>query len=261
MNYHGTESIYIYTTGEHANTLTGGSLKRMWTYTTDETDDEHDNPGGRPRLLAKFGDRFLPVSQRAGRRYIVVGDAAAPQPQPARPATVEAAVAEMVALGKANKPELAERLLAAASLVRAGNVTLTDEAAAAVGPYQVTAGGCTCADFKYRGGWCKHRLSVRMARHLVANGYDLPVFRITPRMPQISAANQALINSGKVIDDAGRERRAYARSDHGARTAALRALGNGARSLPADLARRVGIGPDMSCEIRDANEEAVCDGR
>lgn len=244
MNYHGTESIYIYAL--RGNALTGGGVKQMWTYTTDET----DSAGGRPQLLAKFGDRFLPVMQRAGRHYIVVDDVHQPRPQSTRPATVEAAVAEMVALGKTNKPELVDRLNAAASLVLSGNVTLTDTTTAAIGPYRVTTGdpttgdptgGCTCADFTYRGGWCKHRLAVRMARHLVANDFALPTSRITSRTPQISAVNQALIDSGRVIDDAIRERRAYARSVHGARTAALRMLGNGAHSLPADLARQAGI--------------------
>lgn len=174
----------------------------------------------------------------------------------ARPATVEAAVEEMVALGKASKPELAGRLDSAAGLVLDGRVALVDGRTARVGPYRVEAGGCTCADFLYRGDWCKHRLAARMARHLVANGFELPLPRVeATTTPQVSAKNLALIASGKVIDDAIRERAAYSRSAHGARTAALRMLGNGAKTLPADLAMRAGVGGNKRYEKRDTSEE------
>jgi len=59
--------------------------------------------------------------------------------------------------------------------------------------------------------------------------------------PQISAANRALIASGAVVDKVQRQERAYRESTHGARAAALRLMANGAKSLPADLARQAGI--------------------
>ena len=157
-----------------------------------------------------------------------------------RPATVEEAVEQMVAKGQAARPALAGRLDAAAGLVLAGRVEL-DGDEARLGPYTITAEGCTCRDFQYRGGWCKHRLAVRMARHLVANGFALPQAREEEPAPQISAANRALIGSGRVVDKVQRQERAYRESTHGARSAALRLMANGATTLPADLARRAGI--------------------
>ena len=235
MNYSGTETIYIYAPHRSDPTrLEGGSAKRMRTYLTDDE---------RPLLLAKFGDRYLPVFRRAGRKFIVTGDAPAPQPQPqpqSRPETVEAAVAEMVGKGKDARPALAMRLDAAGELVLNGRVLLEEEKAR-IGPYFVTTDTCTCADFQNRGGWCKHRLAVRMARHLVAHDFELPQPQPVEIKSQISMANQALIASGKVIDDAIRERVAYSQSVHGSRTAALRMLGNGAKTIPTDLARRARI--------------------
>ena len=170
-----------------------------------------------------------------------------------RPATVEAAVAEMAAMGKESKPELAGRMDSAAELVLLGRVTLADGGKAQVGPYRVAAGRCTCADYEYRGDWCKHRLAARMARHLAANGFELPPARVEPTTPQITARNLALIASGAVIDEAARRERAYRESTHGARTAALRMMANGAKTLPADLARRAGL--VTSDELRVTNEE------
>ena len=166
-----------------------------------------------------------------------------------RPGTVEEAVGEMAALGKANKPGLAGRLDSAAGLVLEGRVLLVDERSARIGPYEITSEACTCGDFRHRGGWCKHRLAARMARHLVGNGFELPLPRVeAATTPQVSAKNLALIASGKVIDEAMRERAAYAQSTHGARTAALRMLGNGAKSLPAGLAHRAGVGGRESAD-------------
>jgi hypothetical protein len=94
-----------------------------------------------------------------------------------------------------------------------------------------------------------------MARHLLTNGYELPREVEAATTPQISPANRELIATGKVLDQAQRARQAYANSEHGARTAALRMLGNGAKTLPADLARRAGIVPDTRYEIRNTSEE------
>jgi len=173
-----------------------------------------------------------------------------------RPASIEEALAEMVAQGTQKRPGLGKRLDAAASLVGDGLVALVDETEARVGPYRITAEGCTCGDFRHRGGWCKHRLAVRMARHLVGYGFALPQ-RVEPeRCPQISTKNLALIGSGRVVDEVARAERAYRESGHGARDRAMRMLGNGAVTLPAELARRAGIVPDTKYEIRNTSEEA-----
>lgn len=251
MNYQGEQLIHIYAADSQSpNRLDRPSTKRLWLYR--QTD------GFRPRTLAKFGERYYPVHRRAGRLYIIVGELAEPRPQqPAtqRPATVEAAVDEMLAQGKASKPALASRLDSAAALVLGGKVALDgDEAKVSV--YRVTTDCCECADFQHRGGWCKHRLAVRMARHLAASGFAVPTEATAPRPMaangtgrQISAENLALIASGRVVDNEQRSRLAYHNSEHGAHTAALRMLGNGARSLPADLARRAGIGTNR--EVND----------
>lgn len=244
--YHGDQRLYIYAPDlRNPNRLTRPSTKTMYTYLK-ECD------AGRPRLMAQYGEGLYPVRRRAGRSYIIVGEAAEAQPQPPspRPATIEAAVAEMVAKGKANMPGLAKRLESAAALVLDGLIQLAGEDAQ-VGPYTITAESCTCADFEYRGGWCKHRLGVRMARHLVANKFELPRPKPVETAPQISAKSLALIASDRVVDEERRNRLAYYESHHAAHTAALRRLGNGAKTLPADLARRAGI----------VNNREVTDGR
>ena len=106
-----------------------------------------------------------------------------------RPATVEEAVGQMVARGTEAKPALAGRLESAAGLVLAGRVVLDGEAAR-IGPYAISSDACTCADFRHRGGWCKHRLAVRMARHLVGNGFELPQAAEATPQPIVSAANR-----------------------------------------------------------------------
>lgn len=247
MNYYGERLVCIY---ENNPDTTAGTERpsAKWLYLY------RDDDGIRPRMVAKFGDRFFPVTEgRDGSMYIVVGDR---QPvvgdrQPQRPATcprplsVAAAVDEMVGKGKASKPALAGRLDSAAVLVLGGKVTLEGEKAT-VGVYRVTADFCGCNDFQYRGGWCKHRLAVRIARHLATNGFEVPTEATAPRpiatvvTPLVSPENMALIASGRVIDDSLRAQAAYRNSEHGAQTAALRMMANGSKTLPADLARRAG---------------------
>lgn len=147
------------------------------------------------------------------------------------PATLGEAVEEMVCKGKAARPSLAGRLDSAAQLVLDGLVLL-EEDAARIGPYTITAETCTCRDFEYRGGWCKHRLAVRMARHVTGYGFELPVPRPAAPAPQISARNRALIAGGTVIDRAQRERDAFRRSGYGAEQRAINAAANG-RTIPA----------------------------
>lgn len=157
-----------------------------------------------------------------------------------RPGTVEEAVGEMVARGTAARPALAGRLESAAGLVLEGRVVLDGEAAR-LGPYTITADACTCADFRHRGGWCKHRLAVRMGRHLAANGFELPQAVEEEARPIVTPANRRLIESGAVIDAAQRAQAGYARSGEAARQWALTAMSRGAKSLPADVAQRAGI--------------------
>lgn len=152
------------------------------------------------------------------------------------PATLEEALAEMVATGAAAKPALAGRLDSAARLVGDGLVHLEDDEAR-VGPYAVTAEGCTCADFTHRGGWCKHRLAVRMARHLDAHGFVLPAQKPAAPAEQISVRNRALIASGAVIDKAQRENEAFRRSGLGAERRALNAAASGRTIAAADWLR------------------------
>jgi hypothetical protein len=169
----------------------------------------------------------------------VVGAEAATTP---RPGTVEEAIEQMAARGKANRPKLAGRLDSAAELVKEGRVVL-DGDAAKVGPYTITADACNCADFAHRGGWCKHRLAVRMARHLAASGFELPApVEVGPR-PIVSEANRRLIESGAVVDAEQRSRQAYAQSGEAARRWALTAMSQGARTLPARIAWQAGIAP------------------
>lgn len=236
MNYQGTQLIHIY---DRLQRPRGTSTKYMWAYL------EHDD--GRPRLLAKFGDEMYPVRRRANRNYIVVDHAPQKAASP-RPETVEAAVAEMVARGKARRPALAKRLDSAEALVLGGKVALNGDTAKG-GVYRVTADSCNCGDFIHRGGWCKHRLAVRMARHLAAHGFEVPTEETAPwpmvvegAGRQISRANMALIASGEVVDAARRRELAYRESGQAARDRALRMLANGAKTLPADLARRAGVG-------------------
>ncbi len=209
---------------------------------------------GREHLVSQFEwYDALGVATRRGRvvpcgegRFRVAGDqwpVVSEEARP-RPATVEAAVAEMVARGKESQPGLGKRLDAAGALVLEGRVLLADERSARIGPYAITPEACTCADFRHRGGWCKHRLAVRMARHLARHGFAIPAAQAAGPAPQIRAKDLALIASGQVMDEALRRDRAYAASTHGARTAALRMLGNGAGSVPAELARRAGMAKD-----------------
>ena len=53
----------------------------------------------------------------------------------------------------------------------------------------------------------------------------------------------------RVIEEAQRRERLYRASSQGARDAVLRQLGNGAKTLPADLARRAGIGGQESARM------------
>ena len=185
----------------------------------------------------------------------VTSDEASPAAQVRpRPGSVEEALVEMVEVGTGNRPGLRKRLGLAADLVREGLVDLVDKVDGVdgvdggdtvdgrIGPYRITGEACTCADFTHRGGWCKHRLAVRMARHLARYGFELPRRVETQPAGQVRREDLALIASGRVIDEARRRERAYQESGHGARDRAMRMLGNGAGSLPADLARRAGMG-------------------
>lgn len=174
-------------------------------------------------------------------------------PAPSRPASADEAIEQMAAKGKAARPALTGRLDSAAQLVHDGRVTLTDDATAQIGPYRISADACTCRDFTFRGGWCKHRLAVRMARHLTANGFRLPQAAEPEACPQVSAKDRALIASGRVIDDEQRSRHAFHNSSEGARQRLISAAAHGAKSFPAgDWAKANGT---TSYEPRTTNEK------
>ena len=156
-----------------------------------------------------------------------------------RPASVEEAVAQMVARGKEGRPALGGRVEAAGELVMAGRVVFEGETGR-VGPYVIAGESCTCADFVHRGGWCKHRLAVRMARHLVRCGFELPEAVERPATPQVSEANRRLIASGAVVEGERRSLAAYLASAEAAQRRALGQLSRGAGTIAADLARRAG---------------------
>lgn len=73
---------------------------------------------------------------------------------------------ELARKGAAVKPELAGRMEKAADLVESGQVQLLSDSWAKCHGYSVTPTACGCKDFQFNGGWCKHRLAVRMARSL-----------------------------------------------------------------------------------------------
>ena len=174
-------------------------------------------------------------------------------PAPARPQSIDEAIEQMAAKGKAARPALTGRLDSAAQLVHDGRVTLTDDATAQIGPYRISADACTCRDFTFRGGWCKHRLAVRMARHLTANGFRLPQAAEPEACPQVSAKDRALIASGRVIDDEQRSRHAFHNSSEGARQRLISAAAHGAKSFPAaDWAKANGT---TNHEPRTTNEK------
>jgi len=205
-------------------------------YAADEPANHYiDYADGRAALVScrEFYEAMEAIRADAGRELRRVDDdtlqvAAVACPLPA---TLDEALAEMAAKGKAARPALAGRLDSAAQLVRDGLVLLEGDTAR-IGPYTITAETCACRDFEYRGGWCKHRLAVRMARHLTAHGFALPAPQPAAPAPQISARNRALIAGGTVIDRAQRERDAFRRSGYGAEQRAINAAANG-RTIPA----------------------------
>lgn len=91
-------------------------------------------------------------------------------------------VQELVAKGIAARPDLTDRMTKAGELVEANAVTLRGTWAY-VGKYTVKENACDCKDFEYRGGWCKHRLAVRMTRAL------------TPKAEQRQATGRAAIQA------------------------------------------------------------------
>ena len=233
----------------HTALLADGSVVAMWGYEAGALLDALKAAGARLVESVEGWSRVVRVTRNEIRD---TNEEASPAVVRPRPGTVEEALSQMVTKGKANKPGLAKRLESAAGLVGDGRVALVDETEARIGPYHITAEACTCPDFVHRGGWCKHRLAVRMARHLVGNGFVLPQPAEVEKCPTIRRGDLALIASGQVIDEARRRELAYRESGHGARDRAMRMLGNGAVTLPAELARRSGI---RNYELGITNED------
>ena len=227
----------------HTALLADGSVVAMWGY----------EAGALLDALKAAGARLVQSVEGWSRVCRVTSEEASSAVARPRPGTLPEALAEMVAKGSAAKPGLAKRLESAAGLVGDGLVALVDDAEARIGPYHITAEACTCPDFTHRGGWCKHRLAARMARHLCANGFTLPQRAEPEKCPLIRRGDLALIASGQVIDESRRREMAYRESGHGARDRAMRMLGNGAVTLPAELARRAGVGRTTNDEPRVTN--------
>lgn len=151
--------------------------------------------------------------------------------------------------GAARKPELAERMTKAAALVDAGAVRLTGQQTAVVNDYTVTAGTCTCKDFEHRapGGWCKHRLAVRMARAL---GQAIqPLTEAEDRRMMETQRAQRQAETAARVDQANydeRRRQAQARRDGmGAERWITVAAANGQQAIPESFYRRAHGDPDV----------------
>jgi hypothetical protein len=137
--------------------------------------------------------------------------------------------------GATAKPDLAERMERAADLVEAGAVLLlADGTARVIGGrvYRVDAQRCTCDDFQHRapGGWCKHRLAVRMARALgqgMATNDD-----IVRRSQELEQARRTVAQrDGRQAD---RNFKQWCATADGARRYVLAAAARGSRSAASD---------------------------
>lgn len=145
---------------------------------------------------------------------------------------------ELAEKGAASRPDLAERMTKAADLVAGGQVSLTSEVNAIANGHVVTASSCDCKDFEFRapGGWCKHRLAVRMARSL-----NQPLFT-----DEVEVAKRAERRKLELEEMAKRETQAdkahrqwLFNSAEGARRYTLKAMANGAGTVKQSVGERL----------------------
>lgn len=156
--------------------------------------------------------------------------------------------------GAAAKPELAERMTKAAALVEAGAVHITGQQTAVVNDYTITPDACTCKDFEHRapGGWCKHRLAVRMARAL---GQAIqPLTEAEDRRVMEAQRAQREAETAARVDKTNydeRRRQARARRDGlGAERWIAIAAANGQKTIPESFYRRAHGDPDVLAAVK-----------
>lgn len=138
--------------------------------------------------------------------------------------------------GAAAVPELLSRMQKAADLVAAGEVMIhagnAYDVTGTVGTYSITADSCTCADFTYRGGWCKHRLAVRMAQALEQEPVEVPRYADAVIEKRQQERERRL--GEKVAADKEAERASWARycdSSYGKRRYIIKGAANGAKTI------------------------------
>lgn len=144
--------------------------------------------------------------------------------------------------GTAAVPELESRMNKAADLVAAGDVQVHDTneygATGTVNGYSIKPNSCTCPDFTHRGGWCKHRLAVRMAKSLEQTAVDVPASSDVVVMARKEARENAVIQ--KVAAEVRKDQRSwrnYCDSSYGKRRYALKAYANGAGTASAEVGK------------------------
>lgn len=156
-----------------------------------------------------------------------------------QPAPAEHPAYGLARRGAEAKPELAGRMMAAAELVEAGEIEIHganewNVIGTARGSYSITETSCTCFDHQYRGGWCKHRLAVRMARSL---GVTETAVDPSSAIPAEAIRQAEELARRQRVEEAQYQRaqqfRNYCNSAEGARRYVLKAYGNGATSAAA----------------------------
>lgn len=213
-------------------------------------------PDGRTEIYAVWADaigQFAAIHDTDGQPVIVPEGVAAPHLTPDQLAAAltppRHPAYDLADKGTAAKPELAERMVKAAALVEAGGVRLTGPETAVVNEYTVTAAACDCKDFEHRapGGWCKHRLAVRMARAL--GRVAQPLTEAEDRRAMEAQREQRQAETAARVDRANyeeRRRQAQARRDGlGAERWITIAAANGRQTIPESFYRRAHGDPDV----------------
>lgn len=167
----------------------------------------------------------------------------------------------LAAKGAAARPELAERMSKAAELVEGGAVRLTGPETAVVNEYAVTAESCACKDFEHHapGGWCKHRLAVRMARALGQAVQPVTEAEketaVAERIEAERARVLARVNEGnyKMQQETAKS---YRDGDGARRWMWSHLAHNGYKSVPAEFYQRAAA-PNRQAELERVKAEAL----
>lgn len=144
---------------------------------------------------------------------------------------------ELAERGAAAKPELAGRMEKAAELVAGGKVKIHDpnplNVIGTIEGYSIYADRCTCADSRYRGVWCKHRLAVRMARALGQEPEAVSYTSEAAVRERERAEQQRIAREVREFNHRDKESwRAYCNSRYGSQRYTIMAVANGATTLP-----------------------------